>query len=144
MECKKCHSKLMIYLEGGLEEQEQKDIARHLEACSDCHNFAEHLKTTLDIIQVEKQIKPDPFLYTRVMAKLEFGSKVLPTRLFPSFRWIQAVAAGLVLLLGVFGGIGLGKSLIVGENQHYKAISELQSLVNDMDQEPLEQFLMGF
>ncbi len=134
----------MIYLEGGLGEREQKEVALHLEECSDCHNFAKHLKASLDIIQVEKNIEPDPFLYTRVMAKLESEPKVISNRLFPSFRWIPAVAAGLVLLIGVFGGIGLGEMMIGQDVQHYDAIGELQSLVNDMSQEPLEQFLMGF
>ncbi len=144
MECKNCHSKLTDYIEGGLNIQDMQEVAAHLKKCTSCSTFVIYLRTTLDIIQEEKQIQPYPFLYSRIMARIDSESNAgILRQTFSSFRWIPAVAAGLVLLIGVLGGLGLGKVLAPDVYQDESAISGFEYLVNDMEQEPIEQFLLN-
>lgn len=143
MECKKCHSQLSDYLEGKLNMQKMQAMAAHLNVCSDCHSFASFLKSTFDIIQEEKQIQPDAFMYSRIMA----GIVSIPARgkvknNFLTLRWITAVAAGLVLLIGVFGGLGLGRVLTPSEQPDESELSGFAYLINDLETEPIENFLL--
>jgi len=143
MECKKCHSQLSDYLEGKLEKQEMQEIAAHLNVCSDCSSFAIFLKSTLDIIEEEKQIQPDAFMYSRIMAGLDsLSTEGNVKKNFLTLRWIPAVAAGLVLLIGVFGGLGLGRALAPAYHPDESEISGFAYLINDLENEPIENFLL--
>ena len=144
MKCENYHTDLIEYLEGILGDKEEKEIAAHLRECESCREFADFMKSALGIIIEEKRVEPDPFLYARIKSRLEpYVKQGVYSRLRQSFQWVPAVAASLVLTAGIFGGLGLGKAITGAGTETDPVVTELQYLMNDMDQEPIEQFLLG-
>jgi len=144
MNCEKYHTELIEYLEGTLGDKKEQEVAAHLRECESCREFADFMKSALGIIMEEKRVEPDPFLYARIKSKIEPVVKQgVYSRLRHSFHWVPAVAASLVLAAGIFGGLGLGKAITGAGTETDPVFTELQYLMNDMDQEPIEQFLLG-
>ena len=61
MKCKKVHKKLIFYLEGDLPEKEAGEVAAHLAQCVDCTAFANDMKRTLGVLQIEKSPEVNPY-----------------------------------------------------------------------------------
>ncbi len=68
-----------------------------------------------DFIQREKEIEPNPFLSTKVMAKLE-NSKEIATVKQPIWRVVPIVAS---IAIAAFLGISIGNDYIENESPEY-------------------------
>lgn len=142
MKCKKCRTHLIAFTRGQLTGEEASQIRVHLESCEECRLFADYQSSIFSIIQTEKEIQPDPFLATRIHGLLEQPvawkeSRVVRPRLIP------ALAFSVFILAGILGGIGLGKLIIPGTPKDQMVRNELRILVDDLQQEPLESFILG-
>ena len=110
MKCRKIHNQYLDYLEGNLDKESNKNIEVHLKVCDHCRQFVEKLKVTLQFIDTEKSIAPDPFMFTRIQAKLgETDKNIRINKLKIVF---QAAAAAVLILISIYAGkiIGQGYS----------------------------------
>jgi predicted anti-sigma-YlaC factor YlaD len=140
MNCDKCQQKLIPYLEDSLKGTELQQMEQHLEECASCRGFAEYLKVTLSIIENSRVTQPDPFFYTRVKAKMDKQEESLSVK--PVFvRILQPAALSLLLMAATFAGIKIG-SLDWSQKTNSYVTENLEPLINELDSEPLETFLM--
>lgn len=141
MKCKDVHNKLIFFLEGDLSEAEMKAVQEHLSECGECALFAEELKLTFSILETEKKPEVNPFFYTRVKAKLEKQEEQSIERRPVLARVLQPVAFSLILLLAIYGGIKFGATS-AEQSASLTLKHELIPYLNEMDVEPIENFLM--
>lgn len=144
MKCKTLHKKLIFFLEGDLSEKEAREIKLHLNECAGCAAFAADMKKTLDIIQVEKSPEVNPFFYTRLKARMEKeDTREKQPVGFPVWeKVLQPALFSLLLLAGIYTGIKIGQPANTGSDQNIFAETELVPFLNEMETEPLENFLM--
>lgn len=144
MKCKTLHKKLIFFLDGELPEKETQEIRIHLNECADCAAFAEEMKKTLGIIQVEKSPEVNPFFYTRLKARMENEEAREKQRVgFPIWeRVLQPAFFSLLLLAGIYTGIKIGQPATNDPGQNKFAETELVPFLNEMEAEPIETFLM--
>lgn len=167
MNCKQCHSKLIFHLEDSLPEDESREVARHLEACASCRQFAGYLSKTLSVIDTEKQLSDDPFFYTRLKARMErhpdvsseessvagLAGKILTGVFSPGENqnkekeshpaWIRLLRP--VLLTAALAGV-IWTGILIGSSERFHPAEELSvsSVVpwmNEFEAEPFENFL---
>lgn len=139
MNCKKCHSNLILYLEGGLRESEQQAMKAHLKECTKCAGYAIYLKDTLQVIENEKNISPAPYMFTRIKARM-----TTPTIPMSGNVWqgkLQPAFFTLLLLVAIYSGIRIGSQFSITANEDFIA-ETLDQAINEMNAEPLELFLM--
>lgn len=141
MKCNKVHNKLIFFVEGELPGEEMQAVQEHLHHCPECALFAEELKLSLSILETEKEPEINPFFYTRVKAKLEKQDEQLLQRRPVFVRVLQPFAFSLILLLAIYGGIKFGASS-AETGKKLTAQQEMIPYLNEMDVEPLENFLM--
>ena len=144
MKCKTLHKKLIFFLEGDLPENEANEMKAHLAKCESCAAFAEDMKKTLGIIQVEKSPEVNPFFYTRLKARMENEKVQEKQRVgFPIWeKVLQPAFFSLLLLAGIYTGIKIGQPADTGTGQNIFAGTELVPFLNEMEAEPIETFLM--
>ena len=144
MKCKNLHSKLIFYLEDDLPEAEKGRVEKHLSECNECRAFANDMRKTLGIIEVEKKPESNPFFYTRLKARLESEYQQEPEMFRRPFfaRVLQPVLFSVILLLGIYAGIKLGQP-VDGKMAGYTFPDEqVIPYLNEMEAEPIEAFLM--
>lgn len=134
MNCTEVEKLLWFYAEGTLPESSVPRVKEHLQQCSACSALHSELKNTLQLFEAEKQVTANPFLYTRVLQKLENQK--------PSSHYfsIPLIIRNLALSsLAIFAGILLGINLInhTTLTQNVTPVSDY-SLLEDMD-----EFLIG-
>jgi len=144
MKCKTVHSNLIFFLEKELPVSKMKQVQKHLDSCPDCALFADEMKKTLRILETEKVTDNNPFLYTRIKAKLENqveGKSIQVSRPI-LVRVLQPVAFSILLLLGIYGGIKIGNTGSAVQGTGVLADQEMIPFWNGMDSEPIESFLL--
>lgn len=142
MNCKNCRTDLIGFIRGTLSKGMEVRIREHLNECTECRSFADYLRATLQVIQSEKEIAPDPFLATRIEGILS-GPVAARQRLSFLPKLIPALTFSIFILAGIAGGIGLGSLLTPAPDNQNIAAREMTILVDDLQQEPIESFLMG-
>lgn len=137
MNCKKIHTDMIFYLNRELSDEKMEAIGRHLETCDDCRQFAEMLKSQLELIDKEKRPEVNPYFFTRLSARLD-ENPVATDTVLPA--WAQAVAFSVLLAVAVSGGIYLGNQPAVVKPN----VTESNWLmINDFESEPIETFLLN-
>lgn len=142
MNCKNCRTDLIGFIQGTLPKGLEVRIGEHLNGCAECRSFAGYLRETLHVIRSEREISPDPFLATRIEGIIS-NSTAAPLRLSFLPKLIPALTFSIFILAGIAGGIGLGSLLTLPSDNTNIAAQEMSFLVNDLQQEPIESFLMG-
>ena len=144
MKCKALHKNLILFLEGDLPAAQMKEVQNHLAGCSSCAAFAEDLKCTLGIIEIEKEPVVNPYFYTRLKAKMEnraaeqspsFGRVIL-------VKVLQPVLFSILLLVGIYSGIKIGQPASI--KQYTITLMQNQEIpyLNEMETETIETSLM--
>ncbi len=105
MTCKQVRNKLIFYIEKSLPPDEQKAVEEHLQHCAKCAQDYEKLAKALQFIETEKQTEPNPYLWTRIKAKLD-APQAEKQPVFSGL--LQPVILTLLVVLGIFLGIKLG------------------------------------
>ncbi len=144
MKCKKLHKKLIFFLEGDLPEREANEVAIHLDECARCAAFAVELKKTLKIIDQERSPEVNPFFYTRLKARMQEQEEAKRERIgFPVWeKVLQPAFFTLIMLAGIYTGIKIGEPVPRDFTTYTFAENELIPMLNEMEAEPLEAFLM--
>ena len=144
MKCKTIHKNLIFLLDGDLPEKEMEQINTHLPGCEECSAFAEDLRKTLGIIEEEKTVESNPFLYTRLKARMESQAELekIPFWKPVLVKVVQPVFFSLLLIAGVYIGYKIGTPAHTNMASANYTTADIFPYLNEMQSEPLEEFLM--
>ncbi len=143
MKCKTVHKKLFLYIDNETTDSENVKINNHLQSCENCKQLYYDLKTTLNIINEQETLKPNPFLYTRIKQKLDVIEDKRKQNIFvPVYKKIlQPVLLSFLLIVGFFFGIKIGNTY---ETKKYEDISlKTELYFDDFQQEEIEILLLN-
>jgi len=139
MNCSKCQSKLVYYLEGTLAENIRVEMEAHLRECTPCAGFAVYLGESLQLMGTESKMDPIPFLHTRIKAKME-KSAGIPLRTSLQVR-LQPVLFSILLIFAIYSGVKMGRNFTSAGKEDY-ITDNLAPILNEMESERLEIYLM--
>ena len=143
MKCDKLHKDLIFFAEGSLSTERKNEINDHLSECDTCRKFVSELTRSLEIIDKEKIIETNPFLYSRILKKInDYEQSANTFRIF-AFKILRPVFMILLILCGIFSGIKLGSSY---SSKYTDEDSELQIMtyyLNDLQHESVETILLS-
>jgi len=105
MKCNKPNSDLFSYAEGLLLKGEAADVKKHLEGCESCRKQFEQITGFLSVIDERKNVNENPFLFTRIEARM---LRPEPVQMFAVRRLVPTMVALLFFAGGVFAGINIG------------------------------------
>jgi predicted anti-sigma-YlaC factor YlaD len=110
MHCNTCKENLEAYMNGRLPDDMMRSMKAHLNECADCKVVYTALLLSEKMIKEESLKKPNPFLATRVMAKIEALERITSgTEKAGVFSRIwQPVFITISLALAIFIGIIAG------------------------------------
>ncbi len=134
MDCKSTEKKLIFFIENALNPEDAVVVAAHLEQCPDCRSKMEFLKETLSRVNMEKTVEVNPFLFTRIQARLEQTEK------HETRRILKPLAIAAALVMGVFFGILLGQLTMTPNATNFE--HEVAYLFQDHQMESMESLLM--
>ncbi len=144
MNCKEVNSNLIFYIEDELQPDKKTEIKEHLQSCQDCNKLFLDIKETFTIIEKEKKIKPNPFLFTRIQQQISnLEEQKSSSVLQPNFiKILQPVTLSLLLLSGIVFGIFLGSSFQKQEQNQTIVHQTDEFYLNDFQLEKIETFLL--
>ena len=137
MNCQTCQTNLERYLQGNMPE----DIKTHIEACETCKSAYSVMQLTEKLVHEESTIQSNPFLATRIMAKIEsLDEKALKYEDKPVLvRLLQPVLVAASITLAITIGILAGNSL--NQTSSYSEIPMELVYLNDAASESLSFFV---
>jgi len=140
MKCQEINKLMFFYVEGSVSADYKRQIEQHLASCAGCASRLDYLRSTLDVIDTEKATEVNPFLYTRIKAKL---AQTEPTKIRASYYLLKPIRIAAIIILGIVLGIWVG-GLVQPEQTDFLAISEeTEFYLNDMIYEPIELTLLN-
>jgi anti-sigma factor RsiW len=71
MDCQQTQQRLFFYLEKSLDAASTQDISTHLQQCTQCAAQLSKLELSMQLLPAMKQSNPNPFLFTRIEARLQ-------------------------------------------------------------------------
>ncbi len=142
MDCKETYNSFIYYIEGDLSHEKIIEFDSHINECSSCSKIFNEIKLTYNIIDNEKDVKINPFLFTRIKQRLENEnlSKV-SKKYFLYKKALNTVLLSSFIILGIWLGIFMGSI----NNTDSVNISQTNSEIyymNDIQQESVEFFLI--
>ena len=112
MDCHFVHNHLFSYQEKTLSEDEKLEFEAHLASCHNCNRIAAGFQFVTASVNMKKDDKPDPFIGTRTIqrieSELEHGS-ITTNPLF--WSKLQPVIVSLLLLISVVLGFSIGSQI---------------------------------
>ena len=120
MNCKLCKENLEAYLAGSLPEDMAIRVKTHLDGCAECSAWYASFLISEKIVSEEKQLEPNPFLSTRVMAKIEALEEAYakPAMKRKYKRIWQPVFISVSIALAVLAGIWAGNLYSRAQSQN--------------------------
>lgn len=120
----KMKKQLSAYLDGELDPQTNAAVERHLAGCPDCRRMLRAWSGMDDLLDLDRREITDPFLLTRVRARVRREMERPATLV----RWLRrSLAPALTvagLLLGFLIGNGLSDSLVAPSIDPSAAVDE--------------------
>lgn len=110
MNCQSCLKELEARFNGQLDEGIRTEVEEHVETCLSCAESYNHLRIAGQVISEEKNQPFNPWLSTRVIAKIrENESSGNPAARVPVFgRLIRPLLATVTLAAAVVAGVMIG------------------------------------
>lgn len=142
MKCKQIQRELIFYLEGGLNIEKRNEMKSHLSECETCKNFADNLDLSLKIIDKEKELQVNPFMYTRIQERINSYEHKPNAFITSATRILRPVFVSAVIVFGIFAGIKLGNYF---NDRLVNNVTEIQIesyYLNDFQHEPVEAGLL--
>lgn len=143
MKCDKLHNDLIFFAEGSLSTKRKNEINDHLSKCDTCRKFVDELTYSMEIIDKEKTVETNPFLYSRILDKINNYEQSANTYRVFAPKILRPVFVILLILFGIFSGIKLGNSY---SSRYTDEDSELQIItyyLNDLQHESVETILLS-
>jgi anti-sigma factor RsiW len=119
MDCREVSQKLNAYLDGALLSQAGEEVRDHLAACASCAAELEQLKRLNHALDALQGMVPPAYFSCRLRelassragAGFERGAAVRPYRRAAFSRVLARVAAGLLIVAGLWMGLTMGGTL---------------------------------
>jgi len=105
MGCKNNKTIISRYLDGLLNEDENKSLQEHLNICPECRNFYEESKAIMVLFEKPDQVLPSPYLYSKIRNEIETMEN-RPAAL----KWCRPVLVPVLAVL-TFLMFGIGSTL---------------------------------
>ena len=146
MNCKKIQSDLIFFFYKELPEAKYQIIEAHLQECEKCNLIFLKLKSSLSVIETEKEIEVNPFIYTRIQQQIaQISNKQNAREFVPVFKRIfQPALITLVIIFGLLLGIFIGNHYQTNNNSIYLTNQSQteEYYLNDFQQEPYLSYLI--
>jgi len=124
MDCHFVHNHLFSYHENKLSDDEKLEFEAHLASCHNCNRIATGFQFVTTSMNKKKDDKPNPFIGTRTIQRIESELEQGGVRQNPLFlRKLQPIIVSLLLLISVVLGFSIGRQ-----------IDALFSITNERDQ----------
>jgi len=138
MNCNLCKENLEAYLEGRLPEDMKRSMRTHLEECSECNALFTSSVLIEKMVAGEREAEPNPFLHTRIMAKI--GSmQETPVKQGIFSRVLQPALITMSLAAAIFAGLEAGSLFITADTAY--AVPEEMVYLDDAGLESLSLFV---
>ena len=109
MNCSLCKENVEEYLKGRLPEDMKKSLRTHLKECEECNAYFTSLVLAEKMVAGDLEAEPNPFLLTRIMARVQALHEDKSTKVNPVFgRILQPALITLSLAAAIFAGIAAG------------------------------------
>jgi predicted anti-sigma-YlaC factor YlaD len=128
MNCELCQKELESYCEGKLPGNIRIQVKAHLNECAKCTELYQSIVLTNRVISEEKELKPNPFLSTRIMAEIEKRESILSENTSVFTRVIRPVFITASIAAAIFTGVILGN---LGNTQEF--VPAEFELMDDME-----------
>ncbi len=144
MICKEVHKKMSSYLSQELNEKQLQSFELHTKDCASCRQLISEINTTLSFVDRTDNLSADPYMFTRIQAKIENRD----TKISRNWkRVLQPIAIVLFMGVGLFSGISLGSKYY--NDSFYQNAENAQTDSQDEDiylnalaYESIESFLL--
>jgi predicted anti-sigma-YlaC factor YlaD len=108
MNCQLCQKESEAYLGGGLPSVTRTQVEDHLGECKDCAEYYNLQALAESVINSEKELLPNPFLQTRIMARIE-ELEISTNRVIPVYvRALRPAIIAISMAAAVFFGVTMG------------------------------------
>jgi predicted anti-sigma-YlaC factor YlaD len=128
MNCKEIHKNLNAYLDDHLDTKSRGEFDLHMKECASCNQVVSEVKATLTLLGSSKELEPDPFMHTRIIAELERENE-MP---WSVQKILQPIMLSVLILTGVYLGVGLGNRFY-NEDGFNQRDSEMEFQVSDLE-----------
>lgn len=98
MNCKELNKLLELIPEGKVTEEQMASLKDHAQQCSSCSKALEDIESEVMTYDRMRSVQANPFLYTRIMSKIE-SQKVELFNFFPQLSRIQNMAATFLIIV---------------------------------------------
>ena len=139
MKCNKPNSDLFSYAEGLLLKEEAAAVEQHLRGCESCRKQYEQIAGVLSVIDEQKNVAENPFLFTRIEARM---LRPEPAQIFTLKRLVPSMVAMLFFAGGVFAGINIGSLYGTDSESSQALVYETKQYLDDFSQEPIEAYII--
>lgn len=138
MNCRQCIREIDPFHDGTLAPDLRTQVRAHLAECSSCAGIY-RLQVLIDkVVEHEKDILPDPFLATRIGARIENLNRQEPLPGYFSNRILRPVLITLSVAAAIFTGIIVGN--LAGPSGLSAPIPAELTMINDAGLENIEIF----
>ncbi len=138
MDCNLINLKLFAYAENILSIDEKSMVEEHLNFCPNCMKIANILTDSIKIIDRQKSVEANPFIYTRIAQKLKSSE----TENYYS-RILKPVLVSIIILISLYGGIRIGNIYMDSNSTNQYSINAVNNCWNDINQESMEVSLLA-
>jgi len=129
MNCQLCQKKSDAYREDKLSPDMRTQVEEHLQHCTDCAESYNLQSLAQKIINQEKAISPDPYLTTRIMARIENPGETDYRAISPLSRVLKPALIMTSMAAAMIVGVIIGD--IYKPSSVRKSIPVELSLIND-------------
>ena len=138
MNCKQIKPYIFHYAEGNLNTLENALVKKHIETCKACSKALTIVKDSLEIIKNQKELRPNPFIYTRIAQRIIYKNN----RTIFIRKILKPVIISLTIVVSLMGGILIGKINNTTSPDYIYSSSIENYYWNDINQEPIEVTLL--
>jgi anti-sigma factor RsiW len=139
MNCNIPDNDLYLFADGSLSDERRLKVESHLTECKECREYLSFIEKSIMVIEKDKEISQNPFLFTRIMAKLEASNK---SHWSHAKKTVPSFVFSLFLAGVIIGGINLGRLYSTNTSYYNNDLQEEISYLDDIKQESIETFFI--
>jgi predicted anti-sigma-YlaC factor YlaD len=143
MKCNNINKDLIFFAEGSLTGTRKEEITRHLSECKTCRDFTRELDLAFKIIEKDREVDVNPFLYSRVSAKIKSGEETENIFVTTAVKLLRPVFITLLILSGIFSGFKLGTYYSEKYSYSDPQSQTIAYYLNDFQHESVESILLS-
>jgi len=108
MNCQLCQKELNAYRERRLSDDMRTQVEAHLKLCAECAESYRIESLADTIINQEKVISPDNYLFSKIMARIESAEETDYRTISPLTRILRPVLIMTSMAAAIFAGVLIG------------------------------------